>query len=860
DRISRRFYMLPILFSLSVTVLAMTAWMLHSDTRRQIDELGTATSDSTQWFLAQTEVELMALQRAAMLVRAKSATDSQLDDLRRRFDIFYSRVQTLRNGRTFANLRKLPEASLALQELQQRLEETVPAIDGGDAHLLADLPALERRMERAIPVVRQVSLLGVRSFAEDADTRRLSLVATLHQLSLMVLPLFTLLVGATVVLFVMFRSARIQNLRLAAARDRMRSLYDASIDAILVARPDGRIRGYNRAAQRIYGYEPDEIIGGDVVEMLTPPDQRDTVRSLLAEVQSGRWRGDNGEPKIIQASARHKSGRVIPVELSLSATFDSRGPLLVAFVRDVSRRALEEAELVDARDRALAGEKAKARMIAVMSHEMRTPLNGVLGTLELLKQTPLDSRQHQYLGAMEHSGRMLLRHVNDVLDASRAAHGTIPLNNAPMDLQALICSTVNGLRAHAEARGNRLTATFQGDHHRALVGDAARIEQIVVNLIGNAIKFTTNGLILVELDRSAGAGHVELRVIDTGIGIAEDDLPRIFDEFVTLDATFDREVQGTGLGLSIVKSLVDAMNGEIDVVSDPGEGTVFSVTLDLPVSERPGTVRTAPAIGVVARAASRVLVVDDNETNRLIVREMLRLQDCAVIEACDGLAGVQAAAEEPFDLILMDISMPRMNGIDAARQIRTGGPNMTTRIVALTAHALPEDLEQFTAAGMDGALVKPLQMSQLVSLLDQPAPDGQVVAATDLAATLGAAQAEALILRIVDELRTGLQRLMLGEADSATLVHRLAGSAAIGGLHEVRLRLAQLETALRLSAEPVPIAAEAARLLTMLDRFSPPDAQDRASCSDRPGLAITITDVDSPPQRQETRTNENSDR
>lgn len=801
--------LVPVVFALLVGALAAVAWSFHADIRRQIDALSTANSDSTQWFLAQSEVEAVALERAILMLRADPGLPGGADELRRRFDILYSRVQTLRTGPAYDKLRAVDGVAAVMDDLQGRLEATIPLIDGDTAQLVAAIDTLNTRFDAALPLIREISLAGVRQFAGDADQRRHDVARALSHLSMLVVPLVLVLVCTTLVLFVMFRFAGMQTERIAAAGGRMRSLFDASTDAILFARPDGRVRGYNKAAEQIYGYDPDEVIGGDLVELLTPPGQRQAVRALLAEVQLQRTRGDSARAEIIQATAQHKSGRIVPVEMSWTIASDQRGPLLVAFVRDVSRRVQQEAELIEARDRAVAGEKAKARMIAVMSHEMRTPLNGILGTLDLLKLTALDSRQQHYLTAMEQSGRMLLRHVNDVLDASRA-NGTAVA--APLDLPALVRGAVEGLRAHAEARGNRLTVEVLGDHDSLLSGNASQIEQILVNLVGNAIKFTENGTIRVELDRGGAPGQVELRVSDSGIGIAEDDLSRIFDEFVTLGATFDRKVQGTGLGLSIVKNIVGAMGGQIEVESEPGEGTVFSVCFELPLAAGPLPVASAPA-AIRPVGARQILVVDDNDINRLVVGDMLRLHGCQVTEAEDGLAACAIAASRAFDLILMDISMPRLNGVDAAQRIRLSGPNAATPIVALTAHAMPEDIDRFRAAGMERTLVKPLQLADLAAVLGAlpaaPPLSGPGAAAPGLPADL--------MGRIVSELRAGLLTLAGGKGDLAALAHRLAGSAAVGGLHELHQALVRLEQALRSGTGKADLAMQTANLLKYLD-------------------------------------------
>lgn len=809
--LSRGTYALSALFGLAVAALAVTIWMVQIDARRQIDQLATANSDSTQWFLAQTEVEILSLQRALSGMAEATDPAAATADIRRRFDILYSRIQTLRQGAGFAALRARDTIGPHLARLQAMLDAAVPLIDAPDAVLAQAAPRLERQVAEAVPEVRGVSLEGVRFFALDSDRRREAVAAALTRLSLLVVPLFLVLSGTLAGLFWMFRAARLQTQRITSARNRLHSLFEASIDAILVAQTDGRILGYNSAAQRIYGYDAKTAVGADVVALLTPPDQRATVRALLAQIRGGAR--DASGPGIIRTTAQHQSGRIIPVELSLSVTADARDPLLVAFVRDVSRRAAEEAELIEARDRALAGQQAKARMIAVMSHEMRTPLNGVLGLLQLLRDTPLDARQARYLAAMEHSGQMLLRHINDVLDASRAGRDRIDLTAEPVDLARLLAETVESLRQQAEARGNRLVLDCQGATGQPVLADPARVQQIAVNLIGNAIKFTQGGQVAVELEQRDGM--VELRVTDTGIGMAEEDLGRIFDAFVTLDPTFDRKVQGTGLGLSIVKGLVEAMGGTIDVASEPGQGTAFMVALPLPRTDRPVTPRGSGPAMRTGGAGLDVLVVEDNPTNRLVAGEMLRQEGCRVTEACDGLEGVRAAAGRRFDLILMDISMPGLNGADATRRIRAAGPNSATPIVALTAHAMDADLAHFREAGMDRVLVKPLQRTELARILHATPAGG-----ADLAATLGPEGARALMDRIAAELRDGLAALEAGMTphDACALVHRMAGSAAVGGLDDIRAALVRHERALR-DAPSAEGSRDWSDLRKMLDRF-----------------------------------------
>ncbi|WVJ73800.1 PAS domain-containing protein [Paracoccus marcusii] len=260
--------MMPAFFGCVILALGLVVWLLQVDARRQIDEMGTAATDNTQWFLAQSEVEVLALQRAALLLATPGAGADQARDLRQRFDIFYSRIQTLQQGRTYDHLRAEPGISTALMAIQSGLDAAVPVIDGDDAGLIAGLPRIMPIVDAAVPWLGRCRW-RVRLFAEKSALRREGVARALTTLSLLVVPLFMVLAGSVVVLAAMVRSAGERNRRIAAVSNRLNSLFEASIDAILVARPDGRILGFNAAAQRIYGYDRAEAVGADVVDLLT---------------------------------------------------------------------------------------------------------------------------------------------------------------------------------------------------------------------------------------------------------------------------------------------------------------------------------------------------------------------------------------------------------------------------------------------------------------------------------------------------------------------------------------------------------------------------------------------------------------
>ncbi len=804
------------IFAVAVAVTALGVWYLSSDARQEIDALATANADSTQWSLAQAEVELLTFNNA-LLAAVVDQGDPDLAEVRNRFDVFYSRMNTLRSSPVFAEMRAIPEVKIALGAVDGFLQSAVPLIDGADTDLVAELAPLASKAQDLRSELRTISLAGVRVFAARSEDQRSRVASALFDLATLVFVLFVGLLAFVLALVWSVAIGRKRNTEIRLAQDRLRAVIRTSPNAVLVVARDGRVLDFNGAAERIFGYAPEEAIGQQMADLIVPDHLRAAHDvGMKRHLATGEKRVvDKG---IVQLEAKHKSGQVFPVELTISTVESEDGEVFVSFIRDISKRVTAETELVAARDKALAGEKAKAELLAVMSHEMRTPLNGIIGSLELLADTELNPRQRKFVDVMATSGRMLLGHVNTVLDISRADAGQIEMTRKAFDPESLAETLVESLAFQAQKRGNTLGIRIVGQGIGQSVGDAARLRQVLVNLLGNAIKFTHDGQIMLELERLAGGDDVEFRVTDTGVGIPEADLDRIFHDFVTLDPSYTREVEGTGLGLGIAKRMVTVMGGEIGVESEPGEGTVFWVRLPLPrtsADEAPSLPRSVQARNEAPQVEGlSVLIVEDNEVNRLVLREMLDSLGCRITEARDGQEGVARAGEARFDLILMDISMPRLDGIGATRMIRDGdGPNAGTPIVALTAHALPDDIKRFQEAGMADVVIKPISKDRLARALAecarttstaqrdsldkaQRAP-ARNAAMDELIATLGAERAETLLKAAAAELTEGLAVLSQTQ-DVATLgahAHKLAGTAALVGLAELRGHLVAIEAA-----------------------------------------------------------------
>ncbi|WP_333834249.1 ATP-binding protein [Rubrimonas sp.] len=384
---------------------------------------------------------------------------------------------------------------------------------------------------------------------------------------------------------------------------------------------------------------------------------------------------------------------------------------------EIGARERMAATLERARDEAQAGNAAKSRFLATMSHEIRTPLNGVLGMADLLAHTPLDDKQSRMLSTIRASGDILLTTIGDILDAAKLETGALQLEVAPVDL-AEIASLVRDIHAGAaERKGLAIALRIRGERLRRL-GDAHRIQQVLHNLVSNAVKFTERGAVGITVEASQ-TDRVTITVADEGVGMTVEQAARVFEPFTQADESITRRFGGTGLGLSIVRLLVDAMGGRIDLETAPGAGAVFAVTLPLAVAEEAARPVVEPAAIAAAAelAGMRVLAADDNAINRMVLAGLLKQLsvDCVMVE---GGAEVIAAFETGgvFDAILLDISMPQIDGCAAMRAIRDAAARSVTPpppIIACTASVMPDEIRQFLREGFDDHLAKPLTSDAL---------------------------------------------------------------------------------------------------------------------------------------------------
>lgn len=783
------------LVALCIVLCIVGIAMLTINLRDGLVLQASASSDNTQWTFSQLDVEYTYLTAA---VRVAQTDAEELPDLRKRFDILFNRATILREGKLFAPLLKDPLYATGMAAVTEFLNTYVPMIDGTDSRLTAALPQMMQDVTALRSGVKSVISSGISAFALYSDRQRLNISRNLIQLGMLTAFMVSLLIILTVVLLRLNKSNNDRAQQIQTSLARTESIVTAAIDAVLVIDAEGKALEFNPAAVRMFGYRRDEIMG-QPIGVLFRADQN----GAALDGWTGFLQGGIAKQRTRSFAAR-RNGAVFPIELSVVEGRDSNGPICVLYLRDLSLEIANAEALHQARDEAKAGEKTKADLLAVMSHEMRTPLNGMLGMIELLEATPLNTDQRRFLQAMQNSGDILLHHVEDVLKIAKLESGTVTLTSDWVDMAELVHQIFANQSALAAAKGNQLVFQPSLDAPNLIYSASFQLRQVLLNLIGNAVKFTRHGVITVTTQLDLAAGVYELRVIDTGIGIAVENRERVFDDFVTLDTSYSRNSGGTGLGLGITRRIVETLGGTINVEPNPGGGSMFRVRLPhvLPQYD------SKPAFALPLRDTAlpkdpmRILVAEDNEINRMLVRELIAKLGHQVNEAHDGHAAVQMALASLYDVILMDISMPVMDGISAAQAIRhSAGPNRATPIVALTAHALTKDRDRIAAAGMQEVLVKPIHGKALAALLAKinratvtPLMSPRLI--DEMRVLLGPARLDQTLASFASEAESTLKMVdPEPTAQTAKALHRLAGAAGMLGAERFAEALRGLQDA-----------------------------------------------------------------
>jgi PAS domain S-box-containing protein len=497
------------------------------------------------------------------------------------------------------------------------------------------------------------------------------------------------------------------------ASERFKTLFQRSGQPTLLFAQSGLI-DCNQAAVKLFGAESRGVLLGRQIESLAVQemnglrlaDELDKVRAIARKLGACRmtW------------AARTLDGRETPLEITMTPIYLDNAEAMLLTCSDITERQRYEDGLRQARDAAQAAAQAKSRFLAVMSHELRTPMTGILGMIELLAEAQLPDVQQRQVAILDKSANALMSVLNDVLDFSKIEAGRLELEQIDFDPTQIGREVIEGLGHAATRRQNTLQLEWGDTPLPALHGDPTRVKQVLFNLVGNAIKFTEQGTVVIHLavqpPRADGQVALCIEVRDTGIGIAPEVQETLFQPFQQADSSTTRRFGGTGLGLAICRHLVDAMRGQISVHSTVGKGSVFRVELTLAQAKGGATAALGrvPARAVPKLRSLRILVAEDNPTNRLLIETRLRRAGHRPEMVDDGQQALVAASSEDFDLILMDMQMPVLDGMGATRAIRGLPDARRSRIpiIALTADALPELRDEYMASGLDDYQTKPV--------------------------------------------------------------------------------------------------------------------------------------------------------
>lgn len=517
------------------------------------------------------------------------------------------------------------------------------------------------------------------------------------------------------------------------------AILEASLDAVVRISEDGLITGWNARAEQTFGWTAAEALGQGLAELIIPPQFREAHLKGLKRYQQ------TGVGKILhqrlELSALHRDGREFPVELVLAPIHSGSRTGFCAFLNDITKRREVAEAMRLAKEAAEASNQAKSEFLANMSHEIRTPLNSILGFTQVLRRgVRSEEERHTHLDTILSSGQHLRTLIDDILDLSKIEAGEMQFEREPCSPHEIISEVLSILRVPAQEKCLRLEARWASGVPEQIETDPLRLRQLLMNLAGNAIKFTAAGGVelVVTVNPSAPEPRFMIEVRDTGIGIAPEQLEHIFAPFVQTDNSVTRRFGGTGLGLTISRHLARALGGDVSVQSQPGVGSTFRVTLatgpldnvrilSAPPTEALRSSQASEGKQSSAPIAGRVLLVDDGETNRNLISLVLRDLGLEIVSAENGQRALDEASQQEFDLVLMDMQMPVMDGYTATRQLREQG--FVRPIIALTANAMRGDAEKCLAAGCSGYLAKPIDIDRLLQTVTaalKPSPSPAV--------------------------------------------------------------------------------------------------------------------------------------
>ena len=784
-----------LVLAVCLSAVAVLAWRVVDASR----DLRLYMAEDSSWVIAQLEVDhqhvLLALQEH---LNQTAPQDGSLSEVLLKFDIYFSRVQTVLSHTATVKdfVAERDEFDARLEIIRNNLSSVTPLVDAlrpGDFAGVAQMNAL---MAEVMPDIRYVVVTAVQTWQRRAQMLRLQREAVLEQFLTAGALALALILGLLAVSAHLYRQSALRNTMVERLDSNLRASFEAALDGVIVTDAEGRILLFNSAAETLFNQRRAFVIGRSISILLPPrAGQRQPVdaRQLIQQIERRRRR---------RLRLRGRDGQMLPISVSAVGDTGSSGlPIHVGFVRDISSVVMMERQRRQAARRAERDAAEKVRFLAATSHELRTPMQGVLGAIDLVLRQQSDPAIQSLLHIAQESAVAALDQIDHVLEVTALDDVAQPERaDEPFSAATIAADLIAAAIRNGPQEGLDIRLDLVGDVPSEVIGKPRAFRQTLRNLISNAVKFGAGKPIILRLScLSPDALRVEVE--DAGIGIELKDQSRIFDDFEALDRDYTRLSGGIGIGLGIVRRAVLSMRGTVGVFSRLGQGSIF--WFEIPI--RPALPQPQ-AVG--QPAPMQILVVDDQSINRLLFERMVNALGHQADQADSGQVAVRMARAECYDLILMDISMPEMDGIEATRHIRTEGASRQSPIVGFTANLQPADHARALAAGMREILYKPARPADVERVLYNvpSAPPAADVAglnegicdAVDLLANSLGVDRLAKLVRDVDSSFQALFEYASAEPDLAELAseaHKCAGAAAILGALPLHAACCALETA-----------------------------------------------------------------
>jgi PAS domain S-box-containing protein len=798
-----------------------------------IAQTGRESLDNRTWVFAQLEVDYLRFETALhQAIDSEPLTPETLKPALRLFDIYYSRVDTIQAGKSLFEADKpgVPAVHESISRTVRHRDDLADMIDRLDTPQREDLLNILTFAKEVVPTLRDVTTSALMQLTRQySDTRRSEETAMARFLVLstvQALVLFSIaIVAIRLAIKLRTRAAAMKRLG-----DSFKTIVEASLDGIVLLSLEGRVLGYNTAAAEIFDCQDESILEQTLQDVALPRLRREAFKSDPAAFMTRAL-------DVLSIRGRHRTrletsrGQSFNAEVALARHEDTFGrSIIIAFVRDLKDIVAHENDLKQARDKALQAMSAKERFLNLMSHELKTPLHGVIASLDLLEGTEVSSDDRENLQIARDSAAAALAQVEDVLAIKSNEAGTPDTRPKkpfdPVDVTKLVVG-----QARLKARDKDVTVAYKvtKDHGGTQIsGRPEAFRRAVANLVDNAVKFTESGSIDVHLtywQDETSDSWLTVKVSDTGPGIAQEVQEIAFADFQTVSEGDALEHVGNGLGLGIATRAVARMGGTLRLDSRVNEGSHFSFDIPAPSSpdSRPVAVvantKENPASLQRITVCAQALVVDDNAANRILMQKMLERLGYSVQCAENGEQGIEMADARRFALILMDIQMPGLDGFETALAIRSGGFSRDAVILAVTANLASHDAERFKESGMQEMLAKPLTVAQLsdkVSLYtEEPEaiganlPDGQAVEGDDqflisaksgnlslISESMESDEFKAWLDACFDEIRGALEAAADNGPDIDQTIHKAAGTAAFIGLPNLQAAMNRMEEAL----------------------------------------------------------------